>query len=143
MKWLKDAYEFLYPTSARVQVLVGATGVKPEVRGPSLLFSWRGPLIVQQMLHPEQAGGTQVFALDVWVTLPDDHAGILFPVSTEWQKGRIMSMPQLLRPGWAGEVTVTVFNSHPEEASALPTGAPGFELLLLPVARGVCQIDIQ
>lgn len=127
---LTKIYDWLFPPPA-VECLVGETGQAPEPsRQGSLLFSFRAPLFVQQLLHENDPGGVQTFAFDVWVRIPDDHYAVLTPYMPGWTGGRILPMPRFLPPGWSGELSLTVFNSHPEEPAGLPANRPGFELLL-------------
>lgn len=124
--------DWLFPAPA-IELLVGQTGVAPYDSGyGSVLFPMRAPLFVQQMLHENDPGGVQTFALDVWVRIPEDHYAVLAPNLSAWTGGRLLPLAHYLRPGWSGELSITVFNSHPSEVAGLPTGAPGFELILAP-----------
>lgn len=133
--WLSEK---LWP-SPHIVFLVGETGVAPEIGlYGSLLFAARAPLYVQQMLHENDPGGVQTIALDVWVQIPKDHYGLLAPHLPGWTGGRLLSIPRYLSPGWSGELSLTLFNSHPEEVAGLPVGAPGFELILAPTTGRLC-----
>lgn len=135
-KLLSRLRQRLWP-SPGIEFLVGESGIPPTVEGNSILFSMKEAIFVQQLLHENDPGGTQTIRFDIWVRIPDDHCGFLSPYEPNWRGGRVIPLARHLAPGWSGELSLTCFNSHPEEAAGVPAGEAAFQLILTPTTGTV------
>jgi hypothetical protein len=143
-EYLRRIRNFFSQPKEALELLSSGEGVQMERRTDGvLLFSWSEPVIIQQVMHPDQQGSYGELPLGWWAKVPEDRYLALVPVTAAWHEGVILPTVTFLEPGFRGELKITLMNVHPAEPALLPPGEYGVALYIFRSEARSTGLDVR